>query len=271
MASKDFTSVANLYPMVRYCIDAVQCRRALIAKHFGETWKQTDCNEMCDTCKVKSKRGSNTVIEDVSNICLGFIEVLGSNSKRLTGHMLVDKWKSSSIASTQFSSSNRPSIDKLERVLSHCLLNNILMESFHYTSYNTISYIVPDRNAVAVRTGELTVKIERLNTFSSLSIDNSSSITQSTNCPVTSVQSTVKPSTSSNSLSTPLSSIKQSSSSTPVATTPVTNKTASTSLNSKHTVSKPSLATVTPIINPSPNTKPSANTPKTSKPLKNKG
>ena len=276
MSSKDFTSVANLYPMVQYCIDAVQCRRALIAKHFGETWKQSDCNEMCDTCRVKSRRSSDIVTEDVSNICLGFIEVLGSSSKRLTGHMLVDKWKSSSIARTQFSSGNKPSIDKLERVLSYCLLTNILKESFHYTSYNTISYIVPDKKAAAVKTGKMTVNIERLKRFSLY--DSSSLVIQSATSPVTSpVPLTVKPSSSSNSSCTPVSSIKRSSTSTPVTAIPaVIDKSASTSLSSTHSsVSKPSLTTVTPIINSSSLCTPVSSikqscTPVTTKPVINK-
>lgn len=31
-----------------------RCRRALIARHFGETWKSSDCQEKCDNCQRKS-------------------------------------------------------------------------------------------------------------------------------------------------------------------------------------------------------------------------
>ena len=48
------TGLENLYGMLSYCQDQKTCRRALIGRHFGESWNPTKCHEMCDNCKKKT-------------------------------------------------------------------------------------------------------------------------------------------------------------------------------------------------------------------------
>ena len=69
----------------------------------------------------------------------------------------MELWKTSQIAKFNEFSKAKPSVMKLERVLIHCLLENILKEYFHFTPYNTISYIVTGRRATAVRSNRVRV------------------------------------------------------------------------------------------------------------------
>lgn len=157
MVCKDFTGSTNLYSMVKYCINEALCRRHIIAQHFGEIWKSSDCNKLCDVCH----QSTHEEQEDVTLICKGFIEVIDSKDKPMTGLMVIEAWRSSTIATTSEAfSRNRPSVGKLEKVLVYCLLENILQESFHFTPYNTISYIVLGKKADTVRLNRLTITMK---------------------------------------------------------------------------------------------------------------
>ncbi len=51
MVFTEHTGLQNLYTMLRYCLNGSECRRALIARSFGERWRASDCLEACDVCK----------------------------------------------------------------------------------------------------------------------------------------------------------------------------------------------------------------------------
>ena len=168
MVMTEHTGLQNLYSMLSYCLNETKCRRALVAQHFGEKWKESDCQGMCDVCQynatISSSSNSKTVDthweEDVTLICQGFLEILddfASKTQHITALKLVDLWKTSQIAKCNEFSKAKPSVMKLERVLIHCLLENILKEYFHFTPYNTISYIVTGRRATAVRSNRVRV------------------------------------------------------------------------------------------------------------------
>jgi len=40
--------------MLSYCQEQKACRRALIGRHFGESWNPAECHEMCDNCMKKT-------------------------------------------------------------------------------------------------------------------------------------------------------------------------------------------------------------------------
>lgn len=157
MIFKEHTGLQNLYTMVRYCINSTKCRRYLIARHFDEIWKEDDCQKMCDVCQ----RGFSNTQEDVTKLCQGFLEVLENKltpNKRLTALKLIELWKTSSVAKEFITT--KPTTVKLEKILVHCLLENILKEDLHFTPYNTISYIVPGPKAFGVRNNKFTVTME---------------------------------------------------------------------------------------------------------------
>ena len=159
MIFKEHAGLLNLYTMVRYCINSTTCRRYLIAHHFGEIWKEEHCQKMCDICQ----KGFSKTEEDVTRICHGFLEILDNKStpsKRLTALKLVDLWKTSSVAKEL--ANTKPSIVKLEKVLVHCLLENIFKEDLHFTPYNTISYIVNGPKAFGVQCNRVTVTMETI-------------------------------------------------------------------------------------------------------------
>ena len=176
MVFTEHTGLHNLYSMVRYCVNESKCRRALIAFHFGEVWKSSDCQEMCDICQSMSSSSvgsasaiggtkclSPPLVEDVTPICIGFLEILEKShtkDQKLTALKLVDLWKTSSVAKSEAFSKEKMSVKKLERVVVHCILVNVFTEDFHYTPYNTICYITPARKAQLVKAEKLRVTME---------------------------------------------------------------------------------------------------------------
>ena len=62
-SSKAFTEntgLPNLYAMLRYCLNKVECRRAVIARCFGEKWSPSDCKTSCDICSLHPLTSSGT-------------------------------------------------------------------------------------------------------------------------------------------------------------------------------------------------------------------
>ena len=168
MVMTEHTGLQNLYSMLHYCLNETKCRRTLVAQHFGEKWKESDCQGMCDVCQCSATTSSSSSSkttdtyweEDVTLICQGFLEILddfSSKTQHVTPLKLVELWKTSQVAKSNEFSKTKPSVIKLERILIHCLLENILKEYFHFTPYNTISYIVTGRRATAVRSNRVRV------------------------------------------------------------------------------------------------------------------
>ena len=67
-------------------------------------------------------------------------------NQRMTGLKLLDAWLgkgSPALRLSQHIAESTMSRTKAERVIVHLLLNGFLREDFHFTPYNTISYILP--------------------------------------------------------------------------------------------------------------------------------
>ena len=155
MVFQEHTGLRNLYNMLRYCLNSTECRRALIARHFGEQWKAADCDRMCDVCdSIASSsvtQDKHTSVTDYSAACQVFINVLEESKgkdQRLTALKMMELSK------------RKDKLTAFERdqVLVHCILEGILKEEFHFTPYSTISYVALGRKSAAVKSGHLTVQ-----------------------------------------------------------------------------------------------------------------
>ena len=166
MVFTEHTGLSNLYTMVKYCLNETECRRALVARSFGEKWQPQDCEAACDICKKFSgaTAASEQCVteEDVSEYCRAMIEILeqaNTKEQKLTALKLVE-------ALQRRRGQGRPShipslsVEKCERILVHALLEGVLKEDFHFTPYSTISYIGLGRKAIAVQKGLLTITMK---------------------------------------------------------------------------------------------------------------
>lgn len=76
MVFTEHTGLQNLYTMLRYCLNGVECRRAVIARSFGERWQASDCKAACDVCK-SARRVSGAYMVTVYCIQLVYIALSG--------------------------------------------------------------------------------------------------------------------------------------------------------------------------------------------------
>ena len=156
MVFQEHTGLRNLYNMFRYCLNSTECRRALIARHFGEQWKPGDCDRMCDVCESSASSSVSqdklASIRDYSAACQVFIGIL-EESKRKDQRLTALKMMELSKKKEKLTSFER------DRLLVHCILEGILKEEFHFTPYSTISYIALGRKSAAVKSGHLTVSM----------------------------------------------------------------------------------------------------------------
>lgn len=184
MVFTEHTGLNNLYTMLSYCINEVECRRVLIAKSFGEKWSPEDCSVGCDVCK-KLQIGNSvgtplpttsaekvtskcyTVTRtDVSHYCKDLVLIVEHHQaiqQRVTAAKVVDIWRGQGGSSRP---SHLPSIsmpaEQCERVLVSAILQGVLKEEFHFTAYSTISYVGLGRKANSVKRGLVKVELSSL-------------------------------------------------------------------------------------------------------------
>ena len=168
----------NLYTIVKYCLNRVQCRRSLIATSFEEQWKPEDCNNKCDVCQrlcsssrssdsLSAKSGARyiTVDDDVSGHCQSLVEIIEQaqqKQQRLTALKLVEAWKKkASNASVILPGEAACDADtRREEIILRAIFEGVLKEEFHFTPYSTISYIGLGRKAAGVKKGVIRVTMK---------------------------------------------------------------------------------------------------------------
>ncbi|CAG0900156.1 unnamed protein product [Darwinula stevensoni] len=117
----------------------------MIAELFGEAWdKDKACNEMCDHCDKDMNCKEMDITNHFLSLCTVF-EVAASRKIRLTGAKLVGAWMGSPGNGLKVNLPHPPLSTRgmCERVIAHLLIEGYLQEDFHFTPYNTISYILP--------------------------------------------------------------------------------------------------------------------------------
>ncbi|XP_038624087.1 ATP-dependent DNA helicase Q1 [Tachyglossus aculeatus] len=132
----------KLYDMVSYCLDEIECRRALMARHFDEVWASTTCNRMCDNCRQET---TDWEAEDVSEHCrflLRLLEQAERLGERLTPLKLLDAWTGKGPAKLRLAGTPpAPHRLQLEKMIARFLLLRYLQEDFGFTAFATISYL----------------------------------------------------------------------------------------------------------------------------------
>lgn len=146
MTFVETNGLRNAYSMIDYCINGLKCRRDLFSNHFTEVWSDRNCGKMCDHCFYNSQ--NRTVIPPKMDVLVHYRTLLKIINKamsmdiKLTALKLIDAWYHKGPAKLRLEIPP-PSIDRFygEQIIAFLILGNYLREDFHYTAYNTISYI----------------------------------------------------------------------------------------------------------------------------------
>ncbi|XP_060080844.1 ATP-dependent DNA helicase Q1-like isoform X2 [Ylistrum balloti] len=163
MVFTEQTGLDNLYGIVSYCTDISHCRRSMIARHFGEVWDRSQCNKMCDHCDDTYRVTPEK--RDVTKLCQNVLTILdhaAQTQQRVTAAKLLDAWEGRGASSLRVKDIPQPNIsrDKLERILSHLLMNGYIKEDFHFTAYSTISYLVAGAKSRLLQSGSVKIGME---------------------------------------------------------------------------------------------------------------
>ncbi|XP_050312209.1 ATP-dependent DNA helicase Q1-like isoform X2 [Anthonomus grandis grandis] len=129
---KDENSIMDT---LQYCIETFECRRKLIAKHFDDEWQSTDCNSMCDNCKLSgsNKDALTYNLRDTFNALVNIIKIASKKDVDLTLKKFLDSWFSN--CKPKFSR------DQAEKVIAFLLSKQYLIVRRGYNLVKTIPYI----------------------------------------------------------------------------------------------------------------------------------
>ncbi|NXQ47180.1 BLM protein, partial [Catharus fuscescens] len=181
------THFNNLYSMVHYCENVVECRRVQLLAYFGETnFNPTFCKEhpevICDNCSRKKDYKSRNVTEDVKGIVRFVREHCGPagrvNGKRSAGsgrytlNMMVDIFLGSTSAKIQsgiFGKGAAYSRHNAERLFRKLVLDKILDEDLYITANDqAVAYVILGERAQAVLDGSLQVEFHETESASAI-------------------------------------------------------------------------------------------------------
>ncbi|XP_044518438.1 Bloom syndrome protein [Gracilinanus agilis] len=181
------THFNNLYSMVHYCENIIECRRIQLLSYFGENgFNPNFCKEYpdvtCDNCCKKKDYKTRDVTEDVKNI-IKFVQEhdslngernkkMRSSCGRFTMNMLADIFlgsKSAKIQSGIFGKGAAYSRHNAERLLKKLILDKILDEDLYINANDqAIAYVMLGEKAQAVLNGYLKVDFLETENFSSM-------------------------------------------------------------------------------------------------------
>ncbi|NXE81335.1 BLM protein, partial [Cochlearius cochlearius] len=181
------THFNNLYSMVHYCENVVDCRRIQLLAYFGETnFNPTFCKDhpevICDNCSRKQDYKSRNVTDEVKSIIRFVREHCGQmgriTAKRNTGsgrytlNMMVDIFlgtKSAKIQSGIFGKGAAYSRHNVERLFRKLVLDKILDEDLYITANDqAVAYVILGEKAQAVLDGSLQVEFHETESASAI-------------------------------------------------------------------------------------------------------
>ncbi|KAG9488958.1 hypothetical protein GDO78_005132 [Eleutherodactylus coqui] len=177
------THFNNLYSMVHYCENVLECRRMQLLVYFGEnTFNPKFCKEnprvACDNCCRTTKYKSRDVTDEVKTIvrfvqdhCTAQGKGRGANN-RLTLNMMVDIYlgsKSAKIQTGIFGKGAAYSRHNAERLFRKLVLERILDEELYITANDqAVAYIKLGERSHAVLSGFAKVQFQDTENASSL-------------------------------------------------------------------------------------------------------
>ncbi|NXE14044.1 BLM protein, partial [Lophotis ruficrista] len=181
------THFNNLYSMVHYCENVVDCRRIQLLAYFGETnFNPTFCKDhpevICDNCSRNKDYKSRNVTDEVKSIVRFVQEHCGQmgrmNAKRSMGsgrytlNMMVDIFlgaKSAKIQSGIFGKGAAYSRHNVERLFRKLVLDKILDEDLYITANDqAVAYVILGEKAQAVLDGSLQVEFHETESASAI-------------------------------------------------------------------------------------------------------
>lgn len=181
------THFNNLYNMVHYCENVVECRRIQLLAYFGEKGFNTQyCKEhpevTCDNCVRKKNYRTKNVTEEVKRV-VRFVQEncsggsgrkysAGQPSSRLTLNMLIDIYlgcKNARIQSGIFGAGAAYSRHNVERLFRKLVLDQILREDLYITANDqAIAYANVGEKAQQILMGFLQVDFQETDNASSI-------------------------------------------------------------------------------------------------------
>ncbi|NWU96039.1 BLM protein, partial [Upupa epops] len=181
------THFNNLYSMVHYCENVVDCRRIQLLAYFGETdFNPSFCKEnpevICDNCSRKKDYKCRDVTEEVRSIVRFVREHCGrgrrppgqqsSGAGRYTLNMMVDIFlgkTSARIQSGIFGKGAAYSRHNVERLFRKLVLDRILDEDLYITANDqAVAYVTLGERAQAVLDGSLQVEFHETESASAI-------------------------------------------------------------------------------------------------------
>ncbi|NXF91932.1 BLM protein, partial [Eubucco bourcierii] len=181
------THFNNLYSMVHYCENVVDCRRIQLLAYFGETnFNPTFCKDhpevICDNCSRKKDYKTRNVTEEVKSIIM-FVQQhcgqgRGGNGRKNAGtgrytlNMMVDIFlgkTSAKIQSGIFGKGAAYSRHNGERLFRKLVLDKILDEDLYITANDqAVAYVILGERAQAVLDGALQVEFHETESASDI-------------------------------------------------------------------------------------------------------
>jgi len=131
------------------------CRRKALAKYFGDSWRQEDCDKLCDVCR--EGRASSAITRDMSPLALALLQFVAAacstgaaaaGGDRLTLLKATDTARSDSASARLLRGDRAPdpvirnsSPRDIERVFARLLAHGYLKEEYTFTAYSTNAYL----------------------------------------------------------------------------------------------------------------------------------
>ncbi|MBN3307863.1 BLM protein, partial [Amia calva] len=180
------THLNNLYSMVHFCENVMECRRIQLLSYFGENkFNPSFCKEhpevICDNCSRTKEYKARDVSEELKTIVrfvqencekVGVRQYKSAQLNRLTLNMLVDIFlgvKNARIQTGMFGKGAAFSRHNAERLFRKLVLENILEENLYITANaQAVAYISAGPKAAAVLSGFMQVEFYETESASSI-------------------------------------------------------------------------------------------------------
>jgi len=159
----------NLYKMMRYCENEVDCRRAMTLQYFGEDFDPTGCNGTCDNCAsncsvqvqdcTEAAKAIVSIVEDLGACNMTTKDVVDVFSGSTNQKIKKNNWQSYKYhGEAKKLKMQRQSV---ERLTHHLLLNGYIEEwsVMNPAGFNS-NYVKPCKNRLGGRSDQIQALLE---------------------------------------------------------------------------------------------------------------